>query len=102
MLENMKAVVTFVGGMLALAAIFVAILGFALTAAMLCLRMTGLAISYRQAAWILAALWCLWAGARLFGATFAWLQKRGNEQRQRASSFAERHVAPSPIHRFMN
>jgi len=74
----MRKLITFIAGLLVLAAIFFVIVGSAVVAGMWCLHMAGLAITYTQAAWILLALWCWWLAVRLFGATFAWLQKRGN------------------------
>lgn len=93
----MSKIVTVVAGLIVLAGLAILILGSAVVAGMWCLHMAGLRLTYTQAGWILLALWSLWLGLRLFGAMFAWLQRRGNE-RQIAASFTD-HVAASPITR---
>jgi hypothetical protein len=93
---NMKAV-TFIAGVAILAGLFLAIIAPTVMLAAWCLRRTGLSIT--QFAWLAGAWWFLWLGVRLFGVTFAYLKKKG-EQRQRAGLFVDAR-APSPIHRHL-
>jgi hypothetical protein len=90
----MRKFIVFVGGMFALAAIFVIIASPAIALALWCAHRTGLSVA--QFGWLIAAFACLRAGVLLFVRVFGFLKAKGNVQALRVKS--ESHVASSPVH----